>query len=79
MLLAVEIVCSDSIKHRPRVEQHVSEVPGHLLPTWTLVIARHYEPWSDVHLVLNSGRTSENNAVSAVLAALHQRVREPHG
>jgi predicted kinase len=41
----VEIICSDPLQHRQRVETRPSDINGLRLPTWEEVIAREYEPW----------------------------------
>lgn len=43
--LDVEIVCSDPVEHRRRVESRASDIPGHRLPTWTEVATRDYRAW----------------------------------
>lgn len=40
----IEVVCSDPIEHRRRVEERVADIPGHVEPTWDEVITREYEP-----------------------------------
>ena len=58
----VEVRCSDLNEHRRRVETRVTDVPGLILPAWTDVVAREYDPWRREHLVIESAaRTPEQN------------------
>jgi predicted kinase len=44
-LIEIEIVCSDPIEHRRRVETRSADIPGHTLPTWRDVVERDYAAW----------------------------------
>ncbi|AVB30182.1 AAA family ATPase [Proteus mirabilis] len=70
--LEIEIVCSDIIEHRKRVETRVSEVEGLTLPDWKQVTDLVYEPWSREHLVLDSYRLSSDECVSRIIDVLSQ-------
>ncbi len=41
----VEVVCADPRVHRQRVEQRIADIRGHVLPTWSAVMAHEYTPW----------------------------------
>jgi len=41
----IEVVCSDPVEHRRRVEERIADIPGHIEPTWDEVITREYEPF----------------------------------
>lgn len=53
-LIEIEIICSDSIEHRRRVETRTSDIPGLRLPTWEQVITREYDPWITPHLIIDT-------------------------
>jgi predicted kinase len=53
-LIAVEVVCSDRLQHRRRVEGRVSDIRGLVLPTWQAVLERGYEPWKEPHLIIDT-------------------------
>ena len=65
-LIEVEIVCSDRVEHRRRVESRQPEFPGHELPTWQDVIERDYRPWGRERLVLDSALLSVEQSVGAI-------------
>jgi predicted kinase len=53
-LVEIEIVCSDPVEHRKRVEGRTADIPGHVLPTWEAVMNHVFEPWDGDHLVLDT-------------------------
>ncbi|MFP5022426.1 AAA family ATPase [Pseudonocardia phyllosphaerae] len=65
-LVEVEIVCSDAVEHRRRVEQRTVDVPGLRLPTWADVQRREYEPWDQEHLVLDTAHLDAAGCARAV-------------
>ena len=70
--LNVEVVCSDVVQHRSRVESRLSDVPGLKLPSWSDVTSREYHQWTTHRLVIDTaGRSSQ-----ASQAELLRRVRE---
>jgi len=40
----IEVLCSDSVEHRRRLEARPETVAGLVQPTWAEVTGRHYEP-----------------------------------
>ncbi|CAE1143030.1 AAA family ATPase [Serratia sp. Tan611] len=70
--LEIEIVCSDEIEHRKRVETRVSEVEGLTLPDWKYVTELTYEPWNREHLILDACSLSSNECVSRITDVLSQ-------
>ncbi|MBV6633714.1 MAG: AAA family ATPase [Alphaproteobacteria bacterium] len=72
--LEVEVVCSDQVEHRRRVEERVADIQGHKLPTWQEVLDREYEPWSEraagKRLVLDTARLSCEECVTEIEQAL---------
>lgn len=65
-LLDVEVVCSDSTRHRERVERRAADIAGLALPTWKQVTARVYEPWDRERLVIDTAVTDIESAVEIV-------------
>ena len=57
-VVEIEVVCSDVILHRRRVETRASDIYGLKLPTWDEVVNRDYEPWDREHLVLDTAVSS---------------------
>jgi predicted kinase len=69
-ILEVEVVCSDELEHRRRVETRTSDVEGLLKPTWSAVLEREYQPWNRRHLVVDSAKTSPESAVQLITSKI---------
>lgn len=73
--LDVEVICSDGVEHQRRVEQRVSDLPGHVTPSWGSVLRHDYAPRIGLHaqrLVVDTARTEPHAVAAAVLLALQQ-------
>jgi predicted kinase len=66
----IEIVCSDLVEHRRRVETRVSDVPGLVLPDWHAVVSREYHGWDREHVVIDTAGRRIEDCVAAVMTAL---------
>lgn len=67
--IEIEIVCSDPIEHRRRVEYRKPDIAGHCLPSWQQVCGRKYEPWHADIVVDTAGRD-----VEAAVSQLRERL-----
>jgi predicted kinase len=65
-LVEVEVICSDLLEHRRRAEKRTSDIPGLTYPTWQAVLERHYEPWKEPHLTIDTARLNPDESVLAV-------------
>jgi predicted kinase len=65
-LIEVEVICSDPLEHRRRVEGRTSDIPGLISPTWQAVLERDYEPWEEPQLIIDTARLSRYEAISMV-------------
>jgi predicted kinase len=68
--LEVEIVCSDVREHRRRVETRQADVPGLRPPSWQDVVDREYDAWTRERLVIDTARSSVEEAVARLRAGL---------
>ena len=69
-VLEVELVCSDVVEHRHRVESRVADIAGHRDPTWQEVLDRDYQPWDREHLVIDTACMSVAESADAILSRL---------
>ena len=69
-LLEVEFLCSDLEEHRRRVDNRRSDIAELQLPDWPSVLDRHYEPWPEPHLIIDTARQNIEAAATAVVTAL---------
>jgi predicted kinase len=59
----IEIICSDQLEHRRRVETRFTDISGLRLPAWSDVISRDYDRWTREHLIVDTaGRSIEESA-----------------
>lgn len=62
----VEVICSDPVEHRRRVEGRHSDIDNLVLPTWQAVLDCAYAPWSEPHLILDTALLTPDEAVAIV-------------
>lgn len=72
-VVEIEIVCSDEIEHRRRVESRVADIVGHRAPTWQQVVERDYRAWDRPRLVVDTAGKGVQESVDAVVSALPPR------
>jgi predicted kinase len=68
--LDVEIICSDAIEHRRRVESREPDILGHGLPTWQDVVDREYHAWHRERLVVDTVACEVGACVAAIVGRL---------
>jgi predicted kinase len=77
-LVEVEVLCSDPIEHRQRIERRTPDLDGLPPLTWANVSERIYEKWSAPHLVIDTARKSvretEQDLIDRLAAAGHLSV-----
>lgn len=66
----VEIVCSNRIQHRERVETRSADISGMKLPTWEDVLSREYDPWVRQHIVIDTAGRALPECVKELREAL---------
>ncbi|HXY57137.1 MAG TPA: AAA family ATPase [Methylocystis sp.] len=69
-LAEVEIVCSDLVEHRRRIETRICDVAGLKLPSWEEISRRQSEPWLRRHVVIDTA----HRAVEDCLAELRRHL-----
>lgn len=66
----IEIVCSDPVEHRRRVESRKSSVRGLKLPTWEEVEDRDYSEWTTGRLVIDTAGRKKEDCFDELLSRL---------
>jgi predicted kinase len=69
----VEVVCSDAVEHRRRVETRVVNVPGLAPPDWQAVIGREYHPWVCERIVVDTAGRAVDACVTELRGKLEKR------
>ncbi|NUS17238.1 MAG: ATP-binding protein [Streptomyces sp.] len=64
----IEVVCSDPVVHRQRLEGRFRGIDGFLEPTWEAVerLREKFVPWTDQRLVLDAVTDVSSNVAAAV-------------
>jgi predicted kinase len=68
-IVEVELVCTDSLEHRRRVQTRGSDVEGLVKPTWAQVTGHEYDPWNRPHLRIDTARVSAPEAAARIVNA----------
>src|SRR5277367_720527 len=62
-IVEIEVICSDAVEHRRRVESRQADIPGHTLPTWQEVQDHRVDRWEREHLLIDTAAISVQHAV----------------
>jgi predicted kinase len=73
-IVEIEVVCSDPIEHRRRVETRAVDVPGLVPPTWQEVVDRDYEPWDRQRILLDTTKRSVGDSLVELRQAIKRVV-----
>jgi predicted kinase len=65
-IVEAEIVCSDPLEHRHRVETRQPDIAGQILPTWNDVLQHDYAPWEEPHVVIDTARLTLDEAIAII-------------
>jgi predicted kinase len=50
----IEIICSNKIEHKNRVENRKEEIENLKLPTWEEIMEREYDKWEEEHIIIDT-------------------------
>jgi len=68
----IEVICSDVMEHRARVENRKSSINGLALPPWEQVQNREYDTWDRHRISLDTaGQTREESFAELLSAVSH--------
>ncbi|AFL54500.1 putative kinase [Sinorhizobium fredii] len=68
--IEVEIICSDKVEHRRRVETRKTDVRGLAKPTWEEITNRVYEDWMPRPLVIDTAKRGVDELVTDLISKL---------
>ncbi|KAF0812672.1 Adenylyl-sulfate kinase [Andreprevotia sp. IGB-42] len=74
----IEVICTDPVEHRHRVETRAGTVPGLTLPTWQDVANREYHAWAGERIIIDTAGKSIADSVDALLYRLAHHVQTDH-
>ncbi len=50
----VEVVCSDPVEHRRRIETRTTDIADFRLPSWDAVVTHEYQAWRQPRIVIDT-------------------------
>jgi predicted kinase len=68
-----EVVCSDPVEHRRRVEHRTTDLATLTLPTWNDVVDHDYRPWRGEHHVVDTAGPDDGGAIAKIFALVGAR------
>ncbi|WP_163876733.1 AAA family ATPase [Paenibacillus favisporus] len=69
----IEVLCSDYIEHRNRIEMRTADIPGFILPTWEQVRNREYDVWDQDHIVIDTAHQTVEESLNTLFKQLEDR------
>lgn len=66
----IEIICSDPLEHRCRVESRKTSIEGLTLPTWEEVKMREYQPWDSKVITLDTAGKTPTQTIKELMLKL---------
>ncbi|WP_428243889.1 AAA family ATPase [Gynuella sp.] len=66
----IEIICSDPVEHRKRIELRMPDVQGLTLPNWAQVLSREYHSWQNAILTIDTANKSIDGSYKELRQAL---------
>ena len=71
--MEIEVLCSDYIEHRNRIEMRTADIPGFILPTWEQVRNREYDVWDRDHIVIDTAHQTVEESLNTLFKQLEDR------
>lgn len=73
LLWNIEILCSDPLEHKKRLETRTTTVPGLIYTTWTEIMNRGYEPWNTERISLETSGKTLDSSFEELISALQEK------
>lgn len=75
----IEVICSDPLEHRRRVETRAIDIPGLVAPSWDAVLRRDYERWDRPRIVIDTAGRTVEESLNALRLRLTADCGRQHG
>lgn len=66
----IQVICSDKLEHRTRVETRQSDITNLILPSWESVTSREYQPWPSCNVIVDTAGKTVEHSVQELLIEL---------
>jgi predicted kinase len=67
----IEIICSDKIEHKNRIEKRKTEIDNLKLPTWEEIIKREYELWKEEHIIIDTANKTVEECTNELMEKIN--------
>ncbi len=72
-VLEIEIICSDRVEHKRRVESRVTDIEQSTKVTWEDVLNRNYEHWLQANIVIDTAGVPVDQSVVGTLSLINEQ------
>lgn len=66
----IEVICSDVDEHKKRIKERICDIPGMVLPSWTAVEEREYDPWDGDRVQIDTANKNCDESFKELLSKL---------
>lgn len=63
----IELRCEDKVEHQTRIEERITDIENHQLPTWQDVLNREYEVWENADLRIDTTTLSASDITIKII------------
>ncbi|MCE1169098.1 MAG: ATP-binding protein [Sphingobacteriia bacterium] len=71
----IEIVCTDKIEHKKRIEERINDIEGLKLPLWKEIENRYYEEWKDSVIRIDTTMKSKKESVNELIKEIGKSIK----
>jgi predicted kinase len=75
--LNIEVICSDILEHRRRVDTREPDIAGMKLPRWDEMESRAFDPWTVDRIVVDTSGKRVEDCIDELLAELSRLDAQP--
>ena len=68
--IEIEVICSNPIEHKGRVESRKVDISDLKLPDWQKVMSREYEEWTRDHIIIDTANSTVEDSVAILWSTL---------
>jgi len=68
----IEIICSDKIEHKKRIETRKNDIKNLILPTWEEVEKRYYDEWDKDHIIIDTSNKNIEDSINEILNKIYE-------
>ena len=66
----IEIICSDKVEHKKRIESRTADLESHQLLTWQDVVGRDYESHDQCSIVIDTAGAKIETCIEEILSTI---------